>query len=173
MAKAIDVADFIIMESKKMDHPITNLELQKYMFFCNARHLLENESTPLIHDELLEKWKYGPVSPTAYHTYKRYGIEPIQAPDTHTSLNTETWEIEIDKFSLENLTAEERALISDTIPQLFEYGRFDLVEETHKHPSWKREEEAIMNGKQGLQYTNIEISEDFQSKPEFQIWNNN
>lgn len=170
MARAIDVADFIILESNRQNHPLTNLELQKYIYFCNARSLLKNPTSPLVSDELMEKWKYGPVSPTAYHTYKRYGINPITTPDTHTNLNTETWEIEVESFDIQKLTEEERELIINTIPKLFKFGRFELVEETHKHPSWASVEEEIMSGIQGLQYSNEEVRMDFQTNREFQIW---
>lgn len=172
MARAIDVADFIIQESNRLGHPVTNLELQKYMYFCHARSLLDT-NLPLIEDEALQKWKYGPVSSTAYHTYKRYGIDPISAPDTHTNLNTDTWELEIQNFDINRLTDGEIRIMEETIPTLFRFGRFELVEETHRHPSWANMEEEIMNGGQEIPYTNEEIVTDFQNNGDFQIWLNN
>lgn len=171
MANAIDVADFIIQESAQKRHPVSNLELQKYMYFCHARSLVEGQG-PLIEDEPLQKWKHGPVSPTVYHTYKRYGIDPIFEPDSHTSLNTDTWEIESQNFDISRLTDSEIDIIRKTIPTLFKYGRFELVEETHRHPSWANMERDIINGSHELTYSNEEIISDFQHNGDFQIWLN-
>lgn len=171
MARAIDVADFIIQESNELGHPVTNLELQKYMYFCHARSLLDTNQ-PLIDDEALQKWKYGPVSPIAYHTYKRYGVDPILASDTHTSLNPATWELESQNFDIDRLTDEEIDIIRGTIPTLFNFGRFELVEETHRHPSWASVEEDITNGSQEIRYTDEEITSDFRNNGDFQIWLN-
>lgn len=169
MANAIDIADFIIQESAQNQHPITNLELQIYMYFCHARSLIDAH-VPLIDDELFQKWKYGPISPTVYHTYKRYGINPIINPDSHTKLDLDTWEVTSETFDIDRLTDSEINLIQNTIPTLFEFKRFALIEETHRHSSWANMEKAIMEANHELIYSNQDIIADFQQNIEFQIW---
>lgn len=169
MANAIDIADFIIQESAQNQHPITNLELQIYMYFCHARSLIDAH-VPLIDDELFQKWKYGPIAPTVYHTYKRYGINPIINPDSHTKLDLDTWEVTSETFDIDRLTDSEIDLIQNTIPTLFEFKRFALIEETHRHPSWANMEKAIMVANHELIYSDKDIIADFQQNIEFQIW---
>lgn len=169
MARAIDVADFIIQESNRLGHPVTNLELQKYMYFCHARSLVDYDK-PLIEDEKIEKWRYGPVSEIAYHEYKNYGVNSIIEPDTHLKFNQKTSEIEISNFDESNLTSVEKKLIRKTVEKLKQYSGFELVDMTHEHNSWRKDEEAILNGVQNLEYKNDDIKSDFINNKGFRIW---
>ena len=61
MARAMDVADEIITLAQEKGHPVSNLKLQKMMYFLNALSLVQSEH-PLIDDgQMFEKWDYGPV----------------------------------------------------------------------------------------------------------------
>lgn len=55
--------------------PVTQMKLQKMVYFAHGYHLAKfNE--PLV-DEIFEAWKYGPVVPAIYQTYKLYGSRDI------------------------------------------------------------------------------------------------
>lgn len=54
------------------------LKLQKLIYFAHGWHLaIRNE--PLL-DEFIEAWQYGPVVPSVYHEFKRYGNGSIGEP---------------------------------------------------------------------------------------------
>ncbi len=55
--------------------PVTQMKLQKMVYFAHGYHLAKY-GTPLIEEEF-EAWKFGPVIPSIYHTYKLYGSEEI------------------------------------------------------------------------------------------------
>lgn len=55
--------------------PITNLALQKLLYFAHGVHLAETKS-PLV-TGFFEAWRFGPVHPIAYHAFKSSGANPI------------------------------------------------------------------------------------------------
>jgi uncharacterized phage-associated protein len=48
---------------------ITNLKLQKLLYYAQAFYMVENNGEPLFSDDI-EAWKYGPVVRTVYDKYK-------------------------------------------------------------------------------------------------------
>lgn len=70
MYSALDIASYFITTYGK-DSDISPMKLTKLVYISHGWHL-GIIGTPLINDEI-EAWKYGPVIPTIYHTYKRYG----------------------------------------------------------------------------------------------------
>lgn len=68
---AIAVANYFIDKSKKL----TNMRLQKMVFFCHARWLKE-QGRPLITEPVVA-WPHGPVIPVLYDALKHYGSGPV------------------------------------------------------------------------------------------------
>lgn len=69
------IANFILDECDSLGVPVTNLSLQKILFFCHAWFLVKF-SSPLIKHEF-EAWEYGPVLPYIYSELKNYSYKPI------------------------------------------------------------------------------------------------
>jgi uncharacterized phage-associated protein len=59
--------------------PLTQMKLQKMVYFAQGIHLALHKE-PLVKD-VFQAWKYGPVIPNIYHTYKYYGSSPIMDTD--------------------------------------------------------------------------------------------
>ena len=57
------------------DSDISNLKLQKLIYYAQAFHLAIYE-LPFF-DEDFEAWTHGPVCPEIYHKYKHYKSSPI------------------------------------------------------------------------------------------------
>lgn len=72
---ASDVADYFLALSNEAGDPMTNLRLQKLVYYAQAWHLANYEE-PLF-DEDFEAWVHGPVLPSLYRLYKERGFEPI------------------------------------------------------------------------------------------------
>ncbi len=66
----LDVADELGVQ-------VSNLSLQKLLFFAHADHLAAFGS-PLTKN-VFEAWRLGPVSPVLYHEFKSFGERPITA----------------------------------------------------------------------------------------------
>lgn len=69
------VANEILTVGWKRGYQFTQLDIQKICYFLNGHHLLEH-GVPLIKSDF-EAWKHGPVQPSLYDCFKRWGDEPI------------------------------------------------------------------------------------------------
>jgi uncharacterized phage-associated protein len=81
MVDAVDVADFFIdlanAGDPAEDDGITNMKLNKLLFFAQAAYL-QKYGRPLFADPI-QAWQYGPVVKDVYHTFKHYGRNVIDA----------------------------------------------------------------------------------------------
>jgi len=76
MADVFDVSDFFISQAQSnINDTITNLRLNKLLFFAQAWYL-SRYSDPLFCDDI-EAWDFGPVIPVVYQKYKSYGKNNI------------------------------------------------------------------------------------------------
>jgi len=74
------VADYIIWYSHNHGDPISNLKLQKLLYYAQAWYLALYDE-PLF-DERIEAWVRGPVVPPVYGEFKLNSWNPIQeTPD--------------------------------------------------------------------------------------------
>jgi uncharacterized phage-associated protein len=70
------IANLMLEESERIGRPLTNLALQKLLYFAHAIFLIE-QGRPLV-SGYFEAWEYGPVHPGAYQAFKSAGAEPIR-----------------------------------------------------------------------------------------------
>jgi len=71
-----DIADYLLALANETGEPITNLKLQKLVYYAQAWHLA-NYSKPLFKKDF-EAWVHGPVIPELYQSYKEKGSSPIE-----------------------------------------------------------------------------------------------
>ena len=64
--KALELAAYVVNNPSLS---ITNLQLQKIMYFLQIRSLKGNPCKPIVDDETFEAWKFGPVLARVYYTY--------------------------------------------------------------------------------------------------------
>lgn len=69
------IANMIVGEGQQTGRPVTNLALQKLLYFAHALFLVERKQ-PLV-SGYFEAWQYGPVHPTVYQAFKGAGDQPI------------------------------------------------------------------------------------------------
>ena len=74
----------LFYRSKALNQPVTNLKLQKILYFLNAIYLVKR-SKPLV-DATFEKWNYGPTIPDVYKEYRVNGGNNIIDIKTHPIL---------------------------------------------------------------------------------------
>ncbi|WGI74533.1 SocA family protein [Sinorhizobium meliloti] len=78
MSKGYDpraVANLMLDEADRLHIKITNLALQKLLYFAHGIYLIQTK-TPLV-SGYFEAWQYGPVHPAAYRSFKEAGFDPI------------------------------------------------------------------------------------------------
>ncbi len=69
------VANYVLDFCAREQRPITNLSLQKLVFFCHA-WCLARLRKPLVRHEF-EAWDYGPVLQYLYRDFSKFGSSPI------------------------------------------------------------------------------------------------
>lgn len=76
MISASDVTKLIIYLANRDGDLITNLKLQKLLYYIQVWHLVNFNKRPLFKEEI-EAWDLGPVVKEVYHDFKEFKHSPI------------------------------------------------------------------------------------------------
>lgn len=102
------VADFLIWESRERGDLLTNLKLQKLLYYGQAWHLALKDR-PIFREDF-QAWIHGPVLPSQYKRFKdcewRPILDEIQKPELDSDLEKHLVEI-LNVFGAETATALE------------------------------------------------------------------
>ena len=98
---AMQVADYIIDYCTKKGEPISNLKLQKLLYFLWVEFYKKYQRS--LFSDSMYAWQFGPVVPDVYYEYCTYGGRPI-------NLKCETEIEEEDKKDLERIIDEYRLI---------------------------------------------------------------
>jgi len=123
-SNAKKIADFILCFCAKHGDLITNLKLQKLLYYSQAWHLAIRDE-PLF-DDPIEAWIHGPVQPAIYHAFKKHGLTAIPAP-----------------IDLGDLGGEPRKVVIDVLRAYGRFSAFDLEGITHRELPWKNARRGI------------------------------
>jgi len=77
MYKALDIANYVVTKCTKDECPISNLQLQKILYYIQ-RYYLVHRDIPAFSDEI-EAWQFGPVVPDVYRHFCGFGAMKINA----------------------------------------------------------------------------------------------
>lgn len=168
MIKSMDIADYFVQSSINQGIEINNLKLQKLLYYFYAKNLVENKGN--IFDEKFEKWQYGPVLPTVYHAYKQFEGADIKEVPNRYVFNDLTGEFEKSSFDESKLHEDLRKCIDSFVSRLKNYDAFDLVERTHKHDEWKKDELRIQMGIKNIKYDDELTKKYFINHSEECLW---
>ena len=75
--KASGLADYIVTKCTKEDRPVSNLQLQKMLYFLQYVYVKQTDGKLLFTDQF-EAWPYGPVMRDVYFRFSKYGGRPIE-----------------------------------------------------------------------------------------------
>lgn len=75
MYKAIDVANTILKIGCEHNISISNMKLQKLLYYAQGWFLAVNDE-PLFEEDF-KRWAFGPVCPPVYNKFKKYEANPI------------------------------------------------------------------------------------------------
>lgn len=122
MYSALTVARYIIDRCNENNRTISNLKLQKMLYFVQAEFLVEKGKACF--SEKIQAWNFGPVVPEVYQRYKVYGAANIPSS---RRLARSTIISEADKKIIDNM-----------IDECADYSASELVEITHRQKPWKQ-----------------------------------
>lgn len=116
-AKAI--ANFFLDIAKKEKTHITPLKIQKLVYISHGWYLALTNGQPLIDDEYVEAWQYGPVFPSLYHEFKHYGRATIANHATDITFAGDDFEISTPRIKENDVDTQ------DLLNKIWEvYGNF-------------------------------------------------
>ncbi|RKV95130.1 MAG: DUF4065 domain-containing protein [Candidatus Saccharimonas sp.] len=117
-------AYFVKLSNAKEENDLTNLKLQKILYFAQGVWLGENKGKNELFSDEIEAWKLGPVVREVYSEYAVCGASPITELDIPEAI------------AGDNLSSE----IKDFLDKIWdEYGKFSasyLVSLTHQQTPW-------------------------------------
>lgn len=121
--RAENVANYLIFlasqeNQEKEREGITNLKLQKVLYFAQAYYLAKLGKP--IFSEKLEAWEYGPVVPEVYRKLKRNGSKPIISEEDKSTL-----------------AEEDKEILKKVWDSFGGYSASRLVDIVHAHTPWK------------------------------------
>lgn len=138
MYNVSDICRYVINYSNKMGYGISNLKLQKVLYFIQAYFLINAPDRSPCFNEEIEAWDFGPVVPVAYHEYKQYGGGQIPSVDSYLVFDIkDIWNCKRVAYDENIISEEDRKLINEAVNKLSAYSATDLVRLTHKQTPWK------------------------------------
>lgn len=110
-----NVADYTIRYCLSRNRPISNLKLQKLLYFIWIDFYKRTKK--YLFDEEFHAWKFGPVIPEIYYKYCFYGSFPI-----------------LDTIEEENIiiTDSDKEIINKTVEEYNNTPIGMMIEKTHK-----------------------------------------
>ncbi len=120
MSKPLDIAAYIVKLSKDTGEPVTNMKLQKLVYYTYVWYAVE-KGKPLF-KEPIKAWKYGPVITSVYEAYKDYGADVIK---------------EVQAGNPESLDAFTKALAEDVFKVYGNKSAIELMELAHSEAPWR------------------------------------
>lgn len=128
-------ADHIIAVAKENKFPITNLHLQKFMYFTlkltKEEKLIDEQILKEMYNQPFEVWTFGPVVRQQYLRFKRFASEFILGSFEQNS----------------NLT-----LLNPIILELLTVNIFTLVDISTRLPFWVKNHDKIKDGISDIKY---------------------
>lgn len=120
MYKALDVAHYIIERCYSNNNAVSNLKLQKILYFVQAEFLV-SKNCPCFDDEI-QAWDFGPVVPNVYFVYKVFGSANIPCFGNSGVSN--------------KLLTQDKKMMNEIIDECVKFSASALVEITHNQTPW-------------------------------------
>ena len=136
MYNALDIARYVINYCNKKGYLISNLRLQKLLYFIQANFIMSKKK--LCFSEPIECWQYGPVIRNVYLEFKVNGSDSIESIDKYEQYNLDTNSFDEVKFNFDFKNEEDKELVEETIEYASEMTTRELVDITHKQTPWSK-----------------------------------
>lgn len=122
-----NLSNYFISLSNETGNLLTNLKLQKLLYYAQAWHLAYFEVRLVEGD--FEAWVHGPVLPPAYQMFKRFAWKPIEVDELDKTF--------IDEFCSNTVTPKQCEILDDVINEYFGLTAYELEKLTHLEKPWQ------------------------------------
>ncbi|MDT7931421.1 Panacea domain-containing protein [Clostridium perfringens] len=118
MYEAIEIAKYIINKCIEWNRPISNLQLQKILYYVQGEYIKSTGGEELFNDRI-EAWTYGPVVPSVYYEFNVFSSSNINL-----------------LYDVKEIEDRVREIIDPVIESKSLLSAWKLVENTHKEMPW-------------------------------------
>jgi uncharacterized phage-associated protein len=125
---AIKIAEYIIAIANRNGDTITNLKLQKLLYYAQAWHLVKFKRK--LFKDKIEAWQYGPVVRAVYYKYNENGRAPIIILGTDDEFDRNISEY------INALDNDTREFMDYFLEEFMDYSASSLVAFIHKEEPW-------------------------------------
>ena len=132
--KVLDIARYVINYCNKNNAHISNLKLQKILYFIQAGFYM-NKGIECFNEDI-EAWKYGPVVPEVYHEFKQYGSNNIPYITEYWDFSDGVFNCKNIKYNDDFIDDNDKMIINQLIDLCNERTASQLVDITHKQTPW-------------------------------------
>lgn len=137
MYSVLDVSRHIINYCNNKDYDLSNLKLQKILYFIQAYYVSKTDTKEPCFNEKIEAWDFGPVVPRAYHEYKKYGSTNIPPITTYIRIDDKDfWQSKLVKYTDDILAQADKEIIDKLVDNFSKYSTTTLVRITHNQRPW-------------------------------------
>ncbi len=121
MPTASDVAKYFLAQmSEECGDTISNLKLQKLMYYAQGFHLAIT-GKPLFED-VIKAWEHGPVVPSVWREYNQHGSGALPKPEG---------------FDFSVFSSEQREALDEVYKVYGQFSAWKLRNMTHEESPWK------------------------------------
>ena len=114
---AIDVGDYLVCFGRDVGDPLTNLKLQKLLYYAQGWFIAQNKR--VLFGQTLRAWVRGPVVYEVWNKYRSYRWRPIAG-----------------NIRKPRLPPESEAHLAFVINQYWNYSAYQLEKMTHEESPW-------------------------------------
>ena len=118
---AFEVARYIIHHEAQQNRPVSNLRLQKLLYFVQAKFVMDSHGTSPCFYEKMEAWGFGPVVREVYYEYRYYGGAMIP-PERNFSTT---------------IAPRDQSMLDEILNDCAQFSTSALVDITHSQTPWQ------------------------------------
>lgn len=145
MYNVLDVCRFIINYCDEKDYNLSNLKLQKILYFIQAYFVCSTKEKKPCFSEKIEAWDFGPVVPVAYHEFKQFGSTNIPKISSYIEYDeNDFWASKVIEYDDKTINPQDKEIIRKLVDKFANYSTTALVNVTHRQSPWM---EAHAQGK--------------------------
>lgn len=162
---AVEVAKYLLGLSDPNEHDITNMKLQKLLYFAQGL-FLALKGKPIFKEEI-QAWKHGPVVPAAYEEFCEAGnrIIPIPADAHRVKPGKETAEFLQDIFKVygQYSAAKLSAITHSEGPWKTKKGHYEPISQTELKTFFETKVAAFIDEVELIE--DNDLARDFEPSP--------
>ena len=135
----LNFANHILAVAYENNLSVSNLQLQKVMYFAMREQKNNYKLLNQMYDEPFYIWRYGPIVPKIYRKYRIYGASSI-----------------IEKGQ----KSDEYSIFDESIIKLLKEDLFTLIDKSREHKFWQKNKDKIVKGSSDVKYELDDILND-------------